>query len=449
MSQSHQQQQPFQHGPLNVQKTPYASTASPQQSTLSFSPQPNLPKWTQQKLGRASSGLAREYYERRDPSAMIEGSRRASGTFNRTSPSSKSTARADSVLKPSSANTSYTDRDFGSSFGTLKPSLARRSHRETDEEAPPSLSIYDTANLAEYSALKNNQDPVGTSSAGPHSSSTREGPFSALKLSSTTMSSDQGIASVMTPDENAAAIVIFGFPPDMIPQIVSHFSRFGAIRENVQLEGSSPLPKRVLQEYSSNETATTSTTTTTAIPAPPPLYMGANWIKLTYESPHSAARALSENGTLFQGQYLIGVTACTPQRAKLLEEVTAVASPQVSQKRGRGSALEVHNDVKYLVDQPPKARRVSTNLGDFTAPVRDSTTSRFDRHHDDLRKIHIGSGHGIFSSRQKLKPSNTQGLVENLVASHATTSTTSKEKESWLGWGKKMAETMLFGSDEY
>lgn len=496
--------QQMQHHQVSVSPSPYQQQIQQPQVDLNrhIIANANRPKWTQQKVGRGGgSGLAREYYERRDPSAMIDGSapRRvpsSSRNFSKSAAENKVQSSSNKISNQKHfGGGSFGDRerDFGSSFGTLKPSMTRRTHREMDEEAPPNLSIYDTGSLSEYSALKKQSEdrtylnPVASlRTAGDTVGSIGSG----SSTHGATIGGDSGSASAsampvgsFSSDDNCA-VVVFGFSIDSIPEIIKHFARFGSIRENVQLDGSNPLPKRVLQENHPGESVggavpNVENQASHAVQGPLPLYMGANWIKLTYESPYSASRALNENGTLFQGQFLIGVTLCTAQRSKALEEVSAenailgigpgpasrpTESGDFTQKRGlnraNGGGLDYHSDAKYLVDQPPKTRRISIDGAWSAVPGGATDNSNIIKgkssngQPDDGTRLRLASGHGIFTSRQKVKRSNensTQGLMHNLVASpaHNSKENNSSNRESWLGWGKKIAETLLFGGDEY
>lgn len=186
------------------------------------------------------------------------------------------------------ASPSSPTNSFGSSFsGVSKPSHPKKK-AIIQEDPPPSRSIYDTdaSNLSLVhkadTSMVNRRTSMTSTVATPISSTPR--PVKTL--------------------DHSLSVVIFGFPSSVTPAVVAHFSRFGTISENVDSSSRMPImssPNKSLR-------------------APPtPIQTGKNWLKITYDNPASASRAIQENGTLIAGQYVVGCIPVTAQNYRDFE----------------------------------------------------------------------------------------------------------------------------------
>jgi hypothetical protein len=101
-------------------------------------------------------------------------------------------------------------------------------------------------------------------------------------------------------------VILFGFPPSHSLLIIREYERHGPILEHFssthpQLPSSGPSP-------------------------PQEIVQGGNWLRITYADPVSAARAISTNGTIMGGAYMIGVIyAPKPESTTPQPTTTAVA----------------------------------------------------------------------------------------------------------------------------
>lgn len=128
--------------------------------------------------------------------------------------------------------------------------------------------------------------------------------------------------SLETPIDNNAelnklsetAIIVFGYSETASNLIISHFSRFGNILEDFQiLRGATGLSSKSAGTRLRSTIKSKSTQTVKKYP----IFTGEGWVKLTYDSPASAIRALEENGTVFNGS-LIG---CIPYSRAAIEQL--------------------------------------------------------------------------------------------------------------------------------
>ncbi|QHS72148.1 FG-nucleoporin ASM4 [Saccharomyces paradoxus] len=127
-----------------------------------------------------------------------------------------------------------------------------------------------------------------------------------------------------------SAIIVFGYPESISNELIEHFSHFGRIMEDFQVlrlgRGISPSSFRIFHNRDTNcdqndPTANKSITLkgkdNETSNKKYPIFTGESWVKLTYNSPSSALRALQENGTIFHGA-LIG---CIPYSRNAVEQL--------------------------------------------------------------------------------------------------------------------------------
>lgn len=112
---------------------------------------------------------------------------------------------------------------------------------------------------------------------------------------------------------NESAVLVFGYPESISNQVIIHFSKFGNILEDFEvLRGASGINAATLRlrRKHANDNK---------IHRKYPIFTGDGWIKLTYDSPSSALRALQENGIVYGG-CLIG---CVPYSKNAVEQLAS------------------------------------------------------------------------------------------------------------------------------
>lgn len=112
---------------------------------------------------------------------------------------------------------------------------------------------------------------------------------------------------------NESAVLVFGYPESISNQVIAHFSKFGNILEDFEvLRGVSGMNTATIRLHSSNGNERKSHKKY-------PIFTGDGWIKLTYDSPSSALRALQENGSVYGG-CLVG---CVPYSKSAVEQLAS------------------------------------------------------------------------------------------------------------------------------
>lgn len=123
-------------------------------------------------------------------------------------------------------------------------------------------------------------------------------------------------------------VIVYGFTQDQFGTIITHFGKFGPILEN--FTQTSKGLSNVKGGY--------------------PIYMGPNWVKLTYDDSSSMARALAENGNMANDGQIVSVVQAngstlaqfiannTPLKktsATTTEETVALVAQPILQKSNR------------------------------------------------------------------------------------------------------------------
>ncbi|EMR11453.1 hypothetical protein PNEG_00471 [Pneumocystis murina B123] len=141
----------------------------------------------------------------------------------------------------------------GPSFGTPKSNSRRgkAGHKIQEEEAPPVESLYDVeGNIIRD--IEPNEVSENKFNSTPESIRAKELPKSSIPT----------------------AVILFGFPATLTSHVISHFSRYGEILDHSSTEN--------------------------------PISTGSNWLKITYADEESASKAVSSNGTIIGGTYMVG-----------------------------------------------------------------------------------------------------------------------------------------------
>jgi len=269
--------------------------------------------------------------ERASPLSPTLNARRSSNSF--ASSSNAPGAGSGNVLNAS------TSRFGGPSFGTPK-SNKTRSKAISDEDVPPSLSIYDSPGgiSSPFSQTPSTKENV---SGSPPSSSyfgARSGSNSSLDAAS------EGTRFL---DRKRTAVRIFGFPSEITDLVLKVFSKYGNIHQHSTSEGAE---RRI---------------------------MGGNWLQITYSDPESAARAVAANGTVVGGAYMVG----------------CVHAP---------SNDDMQSDAMDMETLPPSVQQLKRLPRTTSAPaLSQSTLQPHQSAATNGRRVQVLGGEGIFAEKPK------------------------------------------------
>ncbi|ODQ65049.1 MPPN-domain-containing protein [Nadsonia fulvescens var. elongata DSM 6958] len=364
-----------------------------------------------------------------------------------------------SVNASSPSSHSSSPNSFGSSFGTPRPAaFKKKTNIIGDEDLPPTQSIYDSGASTFI--------PAGISrsmGAGDHSNTYRLTASSSPAVAALPFSSSSNTATFSIYAADANAVIIFGFPPSLIPAVVSHFSRFGTILENIS-------------------SASEFRSTAKSVGSLRPIQSGKNWLKITYESPSSAARALSENGTIFADNYAIGCIPCTPQNLKQFSDASAknmndqLSSRQVDPmvslidldtplSSANGADTDADSNINgdtgataAAVAELSTLSSIYPKLGTSTSMASVSTDHSARPLLAGAKKLEIQNGQSIFKERER--SNRLWGVVgvgagsgtnaRPLVGAHGHTTglALNARRDSWLGWAVKKTQEMVFGWED-
>ncbi|ODQ80727.1 hypothetical protein BABINDRAFT_160949 [Babjeviella inositovora NRRL Y-12698] len=182
-----------------------------------------------------------------------------------------------------------TSLSFGAGRNLHSPAFT--SNQEgTDDDAPPMKSIYDLREEDETkddSALLNSfvhKDPKEFNNV-----------FNKTRNSLNVGAKPE--TAVLAPMANGeSAVLVFGYPESIANEVISHFNQYGLIMEDFAIVR--------------NRNNSAFTPSKGRSPASAPIFSGEGWVKLTYDNPSSAMRALEDNGIYYNGS-LVGVVQYT------------------------------------------------------------------------------------------------------------------------------------------
>lgn len=309
--------------------------------------------------------------------------------------------------KPESPLPNSSFRGNMSSFGSRKSLGSKRSMLLREDDIPPSLSMYDLPRSPERSALR-----------------------------------DESVVEAPKPpqlDVTQHSVIIFGYPEAFTRAVIEHFGKFGRV-----LEQMAAIPDS--QKVASGEYQQA------------PVLIGPNWVKLTYEDPRAARRALEENGTLFSRCYALGVLAVTPQILKRYE-----AAAQYEMKN-LPDARENERIMATLANIAPDASLMSeqTSINEDTSAIlprssilRASGEKSIPRTismpalgpKDDAKKMKLQHGKSIYPQRKKMKFMPSLSNIQQELEPNKGKDGEAGDK-SWLGWTSKRARELVFGWDD-
>lgn len=350
--------------------------------------------------------------------------------------SSFSTTDRNSLAARKASPSQSPTNSFGSSFsGISKPSYNKKK-AAVHEDPPPSRSIYDS-----------NAGNIFSTSKGDTSVSLSRRRSVISNLSTPVRPSPR---PVQTPD-HSLSVVIFGFSPSVTPAVIAHFSRFGTIMENVDSSNRYPLMA----------------TPNKSLRAPPtPIQTGKNWLKITYDNPTSASRAIQENGVLIAGQYVVGCIPVTPHNHKEFE----IAS-ETSMLAGLRSPTESIGDYSIFQDTADFTDGNILPPNDSQGP-EDHSLSHAPQNGKSIgrtismpllageKRVELKDGKSIFNKSTKkvrYSPSLFQISQEpdqekKTVSTQLNVSDANRKlhtgKQGWMSWTSKKAQELVFGWDD-
>lgn len=309
---------------------------------------------------------------------------------------------------------------FSGSFGTAKPIQAKKSNIIDEEDLPPTESIYDTG-----------ASPFFSGGSTPIRESVK--PMAALSTSNTTiglrrLSSNSSKPSPPTntpPDTQETptncSVIVFGFPPTLTSTIVKHFSKFGPILENFDVaKGESPRKSG----------------------RAPPIQTGPNWMKLTFDNPTSAAKAVSHysGGSRFIGGCAIGCVPFNSVNAK--EFGYASTNNSITE-----SNEEEEADQLMDIDSPAEKKHIQQDTNNrpvprtISMPVLGNQSSST----PNSRRLQVKDGNSIFNNKQRsVRYAPSMGNMQ----SNNSDSVLKPARQGWISWTKKRAQELVFGWDD-
>lgn len=211
-------------------------------------------------------------------------------------------------------------------FGTKKPTFSSTQPAQPTDiatyvesnEAPPTKSLYDWQREDEFGSVPTNVNAMPSSNQIPltqeYTKSTRNAFDRDASKSPVKPTADQ-TNDISRQKSQESAVIVFGYPESISNQIILHFSKFGNILEDLEvLRGvtGNNISSATIRIRAQNKDS--------KIPHKKyPIFTGDGWIKITYDSPSAALRALQENGTVYGG-CLIG---CVPYSKTAVEQLAS------------------------------------------------------------------------------------------------------------------------------
>ncbi|AAS52192.1 ADR272Wp [Eremothecium gossypii ATCC 10895] len=296
-----------------------------QQQTISQQQGSNLQPQSSQQAAIASQGQFVPNEEK--PPRWFNNPRKRTIPQNIIKRSSKPTSSEGPTPAPSSGNSSSTSHSgFGSvTFGSKKSNIfnTRANTQGHDmmtpgnvidsNEAPPTKSLYDLQREDEFGSVipsgvgEQRQQPLAL--AKSKDATLMRNVFD-RELEPKKVKKDDQSASASA-SHNESAVLVFGYPESISNQVILHFSKFGNILEDFEvLRGVSGMRPTAMKVSGRQHTENRKKY---------PIFTGDGWIKLTYDSPSSALRALQENGTVYGG-CLVG---CVPYSKQAVEQLAS------------------------------------------------------------------------------------------------------------------------------
>lgn len=115
---------------------------------------------------------------------------------------------------------------------------------------------------------------------------------------------------------NESAVIVFGYPESISNLVITHFSHFGNILEDFEiLRSPTGINHSTFRIHGNGKTGTIEKENKKL-----PIFTGDGWVKITYDTPSSALRALKESGTVYCGHYI----GCIPYTRSAIEQLASI-----------------------------------------------------------------------------------------------------------------------------
>lgn len=321
------------------------------------------------------------------PSHLSQFPYRKSYTPDRSSPL---VSQPSFTARPSTSNTRKVSSSppnwfGGPSFGTPKTNTrkGKSGHKVQEEDAPPIESLYDIGGGSIIKDLEPNS------------------PTSEIKFNSTPELSSRVKDTSPKPSATPTSVILFGFPATLTSHVISYFSRYGEILDHSPTEN--------------------------------PISTGSNWLKITYADEEAANKAVSSNGTIIGGTYMVGCVFAQPEETHIkvdkdldmsIDSDTKIPSPHCSVNQKRRSLTPIsHQDSSSInFGTPLSTHKVNTCNG---------------------RRIEVLGSEGIF----KETPDKTYSWITWSSTNKSTTPEYSQteQKSQWKNKLVRGVMELLFG----
>ncbi|XBA47722.1 hypothetical protein SBP28_002201 [Candidozyma auris] len=186
-----------------------------------------------------------------------------------------------------------------------------------NEDLPPPRSLYDLNDESSLTSNKPAQNIESFITKDPRSFSNA---FVSNGAASNESKTDKKNISKNPLQHSESAVLVFGYPESMATQVIAHFSEFGTILEDFEAAKNTATtsPEEIFEGPATGAFIKADETTIHEHTPSPPILCGKSWVKLTYDNPSSAADALQESGSVFNGA-LIGVVPYTKAAVEKLQ----------------------------------------------------------------------------------------------------------------------------------
>lgn len=187
-----------------------------------------------------------------------------------------------------------------------------------NEDLPPPRSFYDLKDEASAASNKPIQQTESFITKDPKSF---HNAFEKAAGSNTESKADDNKILKNPLQRSEAAVLVFGYPESMANQVIAHFLEFGTILEEFEAAKSAATssPEEIFQGPTTGAFISSKPNESIHGAQPSaPIFCGKSWVKLTYDNPSSAADALQESGSVFNGA-IIGVVPYTKDAVEKLQ----------------------------------------------------------------------------------------------------------------------------------
>ncbi|KAG4305099.1 hypothetical protein PORY_001269 [Pneumocystis oryctolagi] len=269
----------------------------------------------------------------------------------------------------------------GPSFGTPKLNSRRgKTGRQIQEEdAPPTESLYDIGGGNIIRDLEPNS------------------PSSENKFNSTPDSSVRLKETPSKPSATPTSVILFGFPATLTSHVISHFSRYGEILDHSTTDN--------------------------------PISTGSNWLRITYADEEAANKAVSSNGTIIGGTYMVGCIFAPVDETKTDKDMDTSTDLDAKTPPSHCSINQKHQSIT------PISYQESPNLN---TPLNTHKTNTC-----NSRRIEVLDSEGIF----KETPDKTYSWI-TWSSTNKTTTPEHAQMEYKSQWKNKLVRgivELLFG----